>query len=114
MVQASATVAYIAAAANRFPYIAEISPESLVAFGSHKYVSLWNLPKEQIHATLPGHEGVVTCLRFVSESSFVSGDDDGVLRCWEKSGSQVNLTDIDSNTHGVSSLVLSSGLQDRE
>ena len=94
MVQASATVAYIAAAANRFPYAADTSPESLVAFGSHKFVSLWNLQDENIHATLPGHEGVVTCLRFVSESLFVSGDDNGVLRCWEESGSQVTSIDI--------------------
>jgi hypothetical protein len=74
-----------AAAANRFPYTADISPESLVAFGSHKFVSLWNLPDENIHATLPGHEGVVTCLRFrEANACFVSGDDKGVLRCWEK------------------------------
>jgi len=89
MVQTSATVAYVAAAANRFPYTAHISPESLVAFGSHKFVSLWNLSNENIHTTLPGHEGVVTCVRFVNGCFFVSGDDNGVLRCWEKSGSQV-------------------------
>ena len=94
MVQASATVAYIAAVANRFPYTADISPRSLIAFGSHKFVSLWNLPDEHIHATLPGHEGVITCVRFVNESLFVSGDDKGVLRCWEKSGSQVTPNDI--------------------
>ena len=106
MVQASATVAYVAAAANRFPYTADISPESLVAFGSHKSVSLWNLPDERIHATLPGHEGVVTCLRFVSKGLFVSGDDNGVLRCWEKSGSQVTRTNIDLNLHNISSFIL--------
>jgi len=98
MVQASATVAYIAAAANRFPYAADISPGSLVAFGSHKFVSLWNLPDEYVNATLPGHEGAITCVRFVNESCFVSADDGGVLRCWEKSGSQVTSNDLISNS----------------
>lgn len=92
MAQASASVAYIAAAANRFPYTTDISPESLVAFGSHKFVSLWNLNDKNIHATLPGHESVVTCLRFIDENRFVSGDEKGVLRCWEKSGSQVAIS----------------------
>ena len=107
MVQASATVAYIAAAANRFPYTADISPESLVAFGSHKFVSLWNLPDEKIHATLPGHESVVTCVRFVNKSFLVSGDDNGVLRCWDESGSQVTLP-MSIQTSDVSSLTPSS------
>jgi elongator complex protein 2 len=98
MVQASATVEYVAAAANRFPYTANISSESLVAFGSHRFVSLWNLYDENIHATLPGHEGVVTCLRFVSESCIVSGDDKGVLRCWEKFESQVVPTYLRTRT----------------
>jgi len=101
MVQATATVAYVAAAANRFPHAADISPESLVAFGSHKFVSLWNLPDGNIHATLPGHESVVTCIRFLSESLFVSGDDNGILHCWEKSGSQVTPIDITSNRHTI-------------
>lgn len=94
MVQAHASIAYVAAAANRFPYTADISPESLVAFGSYKFVSLWSLHDENVHATLSGHEGVVTCVRFVSESCFVSGDDKGVLRCWERSGSQVTPADL--------------------
>ena len=92
MARASVSVAYIAAAANRFPYTADISSDSLLAFGSHKFVSLWNLDDENIHATIPGHEGVVTCLRFVNGSCFVSGDDKGILRCWKKSASQVVLT----------------------
>jgi len=98
MVQASATVTYIAAAANRFPYTADISPGSLIAFGSHKFVSLWNLPDEYVHATLPGHEGAITCVQFLNESCFVSGDDKGVLRCWEESGSQVTPNDLVPNS----------------
>ena len=94
-------MAYIAAVANRFPYTADISPRSLVAFGSHKLVSLWNLADENIHATLPGHEGVVTCIRFASENIFVSGDDNGVLRCWEKSGSQVAPADFGLCNHDI-------------
>lgn len=89
MVQASASVAYIATAANRFPYTADISSDSLVAFGSHKLVSLWNLSDENVHATLPGHESIVTCLHFLNERCIVSGDDKGALRYWEKAGSQV-------------------------
>ena len=113
MVQASAMVAYIAAAANRFPYAADISPGSLVAFGSHKFVSLWNLSDGNTHATLPGHEGIVTCIRFVNEGFFVSGDDNGVLCCWEKSGSQVTRTNISLNPHAIS-LFISPFLVDRE
>lgn len=95
MAQTSVSVAYIAAVSNRFPYTADISPESLVAFGSHKFVSLWDPDDEYIHATLPGHEGVVTCLRFVNGSCFVSGDDKGVLRYWEKSGFRVTPLDLE-------------------
>ena len=92
MEQGSATVGYIATAANRFPYTADTSPESLVAFGSYKLVSLSNHPDELIHATLPGHEGLITCLPFASKNPFVSGDDKGVLRCWKKAGFQVTIS----------------------
>lgn len=113
MVQASATVAYIAAAANRFPYAADISPGSLIAFGSHKFISLWNLPDEYVYATLPGHEGSITCIRFVNESCFVSGDDKGVLCCWEKSGSQVTPNDLISNSLALTYPSLPSGRREK-
>ena len=63
-----------------FPYTADICPEFLIAFGSHKFVSLRNPDDENIHLTLlPGYEGVITRLRSVNGSYFVSRDDTGVL-----------------------------------
>ena len=38
--------------------------------------------------TLPGHEGLVTCIQFIRDNSFVSADDRGALRFWRKFGSQ--------------------------
>ena len=43
------------------------------------------------HETLPGHEGLVTSVRFVDDSTFVSADDKGVLRLWRKLSDQACL-----------------------
>lgn len=39
-----------------------------------------------MYATLPGRDGVITAVRFISESSVVTGDDTGTLALW--SGTQ--------------------------
>ena len=44
-----------------------------------------------VHETLPGHEGLVTSVRFVDDSTFVSADDKGVLRLWRKLSDQACL-----------------------
>lgn len=38
--------------------------------------------------TLPGHDGQVTAVRFITKDSFASADDRGVLRYWKKHQSQ--------------------------
>lgn len=35
-----------------------------------------------VFATLPGHEGLVTCIQFLREDAFASADDKGVVHCW--------------------------------
>jgi hypothetical protein len=50
-----------------------------------------------VFETLPGHEGLVTGVRFTSDDSFVSGDDKGVLRCWRRFGSQACLPNVIPN-----------------
>ncbi|KAF8639641.1 hypothetical protein AX17_000906 [Amanita inopinata Kibby_2008] len=66
------STAYVSAATNRFSQAADISPASLVAFGTSRLIALWSLAEVDsgIHETLPGHEGLVTCVRFTSEQAF--------------------------------------------
>ncbi|KAI9001254.1 WD40 repeat-like protein [Trametes punicea] len=79
--------AYIAASTNRFFQAAGVSPGGLVAFGSASLVALWDAEDSLdrgVHETLPGHEGVVTCVRFAGDDTFVSADEKGVIRLWKK------------------------------
>ncbi|KAJ3555141.1 hypothetical protein NM688_g2736 [Phlebia brevispora] len=81
------STAYIAASANRYPQAADCKG-SLVAYGSSTYIALWDtsdIHDRGTYATLPGHEGIVTCIRFTSDSSIVSADDRGVLKIWKPS-----------------------------
>ncbi|KAI0728765.1 WD40 repeat-like protein [Fomitopsis betulina] len=74
------TVEYIAASTNRYTYAADASNSSLVALGSGKLVALWNAGDSHdrgVYETLPGHEGLITSVRFVDETTFVSADDKG-------------------------------------
>ncbi|KAH8118457.1 WD40 repeat-like protein [Phellopilus nigrolimitatus] len=81
----SVSTDYISASANRHSCASD-SSGSLVAFGSSKFVALWSASEDQnsgIHQTLPGHDGLVTCVRFkLGEGCFLSADDKGYLRCW--------------------------------
>lgn len=36
-----------------------------------------------VQRTLPGHDGVITCICFVNDALFVSADDKGMLRLWK-------------------------------
>lgn len=72
----------IAASVNRFNQAGDVSSESLFAFGSSRSVGLWNLDDDidsGISATLPGHEGLVTCVRFLSKDILLSADNKGTL-----------------------------------
>lgn len=42
MAASSVSTAYIAAAANRYSHAADVSSKSLVAFGSNKFIAIWN------------------------------------------------------------------------
>jgi elongator complex protein 2 len=44
--------AYIAASANRFYSVADVSTSSLVAFGSGRFVALWDVVRRP-HRNLP-------------------------------------------------------------
>ncbi|KAH9179985.1 WD40 repeat-like protein [Lactarius sanguifluus] len=80
------SVEYISASANRFNRTAAASSSSLVAFGSGKFVALWDAqagspsssPNDHgVFATLSGHDGLVTCIEFVDDSRILSADDTG-------------------------------------
>ncbi|KAI0939553.1 hypothetical protein AcV5_000934 [Taiwanofungus camphoratus] len=88
-----ASVAYVSASTNRHSHSADASSASLVAFGSSKLVALWDAGDKLdrgIHATLPGHEGLVICVCFVQADCFVSADDRGVVRYWRRDEDQWN------------------------
>ncbi|KAH9963197.1 WD40-repeat-containing domain protein [Russula dissimulans] len=83
----TASVEYISASANRFNHTAAASSSSLVAFGSGKFVALWDTqsPADHgVHATLSGHDGLVTCVEFIGDGRFLSADDTGSMRLWRK------------------------------
>lgn len=85
--------AYIAAATNRFAHAADVHG-SLVAYASSSLVALWDAADANdrgTYLTLPGHEGLVTAVRFVSDSCLVSADDTGHILVWRKEGTQWRL-----------------------
>ncbi|KAI1792859.1 WD40 repeat-like protein [Ganoderma leucocontextum] len=82
---------YTSASTNRYNQAADVGRNSLVAFGSGTLVALWDAADsldQGVHSTLPGHDGLVTCVRWLSDELFVSADDKGVLRLWKYDGSQ--------------------------
>ncbi|KAJ7228726.1 WD40-repeat-containing domain protein [Mycena pura] len=80
---------YISASTNRRPHAADISNTSLVAFGSSNIVALWHTAQDHgVFETLAAHEGLVTCVRFITDELLATADDKGVLRCWKQNGSQ--------------------------
>ncbi|KAH9077460.1 WD40 repeat-like protein [Lactarius deliciosus] len=92
---------YISASANRFNRTAAASSSSLVAFGSGKFVALWDgqagspssSPNDHgVFATLSGHDGLVTCIEFVDDSRILSADDTGHVRLWRYSTSGVRVS----------------------
>ncbi|KAF8351519.1 WD40-repeat-containing domain protein [Amanita rubescens] len=99
---------HIAAAANRFSQTADVSPHSVVAFGSSKLVVLWHIEKEadtNAQETLPGHEGLITCVRFASEQLLVSADDKGTVILWRKSDGQWRIASkTGAHSQSISSL----------
>ncbi|TFK75974.1 WD40 repeat-like protein [Pluteus cervinus] len=78
---------YVSAATNRFSHAADISASSLIAFGSSNLVCIWDPSVDTdagVSETLLGHEGRVTAIRFVTNETFISADNKGVLLLWKK------------------------------
>ena len=50
--------------------------------------NLFHVQKEQdkgVLQTLPGHEGLVTCIHFNDDNTgFFSADEKGTVRCWKR------------------------------
>ncbi|KAF8897476.1 WD40-repeat-containing domain protein [Infundibulicybe gibba] len=78
------SVAYIAAATNRYPHAADTTA-SIASFGSTNLIALWHIGDSGVRETLAGHDGAVTCVRFISDDAMVTADDCGVLIYWYKS-----------------------------
>ncbi|PIL36810.1 hypothetical protein GSI_00500 [Ganoderma sinense ZZ0214-1] len=101
---------YTSASTNRYCHAADVVRNHLVAFGSGKIVALWDAADSLdrgVRSTLPGHDGLVTCVSWLSDNSFVSADDKGVLRFWECNGSQWRFfATHQAHKSGISSLAV--------
>ncbi|TCD71349.1 hypothetical protein EIP91_011120 [Steccherinum ochraceum] len=88
---ASASTSYIAAAVNRHSHAASVSSASLVAYGSAKYIALWDIEDSAdagVYQTVPGHESMITAVRFLPDGNLMTADDKGVLRHWMRTGDE--------------------------
>ena len=63
--------------------------------------------------TLPGHDGLVTCVRFISDAMFASADDKGTLICWRKHGSQAGVSYMISVNLTKDDVIFSGNLLER-
>ncbi|KAF9226501.1 WD40 repeat-like protein [Gyrodon lividus] len=114
MVELEVSTAYISASTNRFNRSADVSPSStLVAFGTGRLVALWNFDDQNdngIQETLPGHEGLVTCVQFLRGDLFFSADDKGAIRLWRKFEKWRSTVSIHAHQQPISALVVSESL----
>ncbi|KAF9482447.1 WD40 repeat-like protein [Pholiota conissans] len=100
---------YVAASANRFSQVADISPaSSLIAFGSFSLIALWNLESlndDGVTETLPSSDGLITCVRFLNGKTLVSANDNGTLKVWIKRTSEwENSVAIQAHSNSISTL----------
>ncbi|KAG8907055.1 hypothetical protein FRB99_005432 [Tulasnella sp. 403] len=81
---------FIAASANRYARASDASSESLVAFGTNRFVALWDAAFS-LALSLEGHEDWVRCLSFDYPSgatpnrhtlTLATGSQDGNIRLW--------------------------------
>ncbi|KAF7800013.1 hypothetical protein EIP86_011256 [Pleurotus ostreatoroseus] len=100
-------IGYISASTNRYPQAADCKGP-LVAFGSSTYIALWDTSDSRdrgTYTTLPGHQGLVTCLRFQHDTVIISGDDQGVLKMWRPRDDQFSVT-LSQRVHSAAVSVL--------
>ncbi|TFK93928.1 WD40 repeat-like protein [Polyporus arcularius HHB13444] len=99
-----ATQLYASASTNRYAQAAGVASHGLVAFGSGKLVALWDAADDSldrgVFATLPAHDGLVTCVAFEHDQLMVSADDKG----WHSYAS------VQAHKSGISSLAVFGGL----
>ncbi|KIK97989.1 hypothetical protein PAXRUDRAFT_806166 [Paxillus rubicundulus Ve08.2h10] len=112
MVELQVSTAYISASTNRSNRSAHISPSStLVAFGAGRLVALWNHQNDGgVQETLPGHEGLVTCVQFLRDDFLVSADDKGAVWFWRKFEKWRSTITLPAHQQPISALVVSEGL----
>ncbi|KAF8627187.1 hypothetical protein AX15_004505 [Amanita polypyramis BW_CC] len=106
----SISTLYVSAAANRFSQTADVSPASLVAFGSSRLIALWHIADAvdtSVRETLSGHESLITCVRFASEELLISADDKGTVICWRNIGTQWNIASkTQAHSQSISTLCI--------
>ncbi|KAI5481950.1 RNA polymerase II elongator complex protein 2 [Pseudohyphozyma bogoriensis] len=111
------TPVYISAAANRSSNVADVrTSDGLAAFGSGRFVALWDsadVNSRGIKATLPGHKGAVTTVKFLRSDDddaanatlLASGDSVGGVRIWKESaGTWSMYALLEGHTSSISSL----------
>lgn len=82
--------------ANRQTHVADIHRERrTVAFGAGASIALWNPLRSDhqgVHSVLKGHQGEVTCVRFISGTEYmVSGSEDATVKLWKFEGGTMKL-----------------------
>ncbi|KAI9574602.1 WD40-repeat-containing domain protein [Boletus coccyginus] len=114
MVQTQVSTAYIAASANRFNHAAHVSQSStLVAFGTGRLIAFWDVDDKSdnsVYETLPGHEGLVTCVRFLRNDLLASADDKGQVKLWQKLEKWRNTVTVHAHSRPISAISGSGGL----
>lgn len=105
----NASIEYISASINRFNHAASSSSSSLVAYGSGKFVALWDPEDPSDHGvleTLVGHSGLVTCVEFIDDAHLASADDTGMVRIWKlnSDGKWTSVLSVQAHSKAVSAL----------
>ncbi|KAF8138550.1 WD40-repeat-containing domain protein [Boletus edulis] len=106
MAQIQVSTAYIAASANRFNNTAHVSPNhTLVAFGTGHLVAFWNDQSDKgVYETLAGHEGLVTCVRFLRNDILATADNKGQIRFWQHRRQWRNTATVHAHPQPISAI----------
>jgi WD40 repeat protein len=86
------------------------SPDSkILGVASSNALGLWTAESLKEHPVAAGHEALVSCVAFTSDSRTVaSGSNDETIRTWDVSGAR-ELKRIDAHAGGVSALAYGAG-----